>query len=366
LKKFLLIQGLLVQSLLLISSEFESIDNILSNQLDKPLILGLSHGNFDQSLDILNYADKLKSTKPKTATTDTLYFSYKFKKLKISYESFESSGTVERLTQPKSLTTDVDGDSIYLSYDIYETDNNNLELGLFSKEEKQDPVIIDCYAFGSTVIGGACDEAKLRVLDSAIYRASGDLVYEPVLETAGESDSKGIYLRISPKSLSLLDLTHTFSYKISTISQSYSSAILNTTDTFIRGLTIDGRNAGELLDQFKLELPQETPWKENTFKYSASSLIPIGDRFGLSLMYSFIKVKRDEYLSNPNKDDFTKNHLLDLSVFYKANDYGILYLKFSASTNYLLGENPLAYNRRSSHLFDHPYGQVNAGLIINF
>ena len=54
-------------------------------------------------------------------------------------------------------------------------------------------------------------------------------------------------------------------------------------------------------------------------------------------MYSFIKVKRDDYVPNPNKDDFTKNHLLDLSVFYKANEYGILYLKLSASSNYLLG-----------------------------
>ena len=365
-KKLLILQGLLVQSLSLISSEFESIDNILSNNIDKPLIVGISHAKFDQSLDILDYADKLKSTKPKNATTDTLFLSYKYKKLKISYESFESSGTVERLTQPKSLTTNVDGDSIYLSYDIYETENNNLEIGLFNKEEKQDPIIIDCYAFGSTVVGGSCDEARLRVLDSDIYKSSGDLVYEPVLKTAGNSDSKGIYLRISPKSLSLFDLTHTFSYKVSNINQSYSSAILNTTDSFIRGLSIDGRNAGELLDQFKLELPQETPWKENTFKYSLSNLIPIGDKFGLSLMYSFIKVKRDDYLPNPNKDDFTKNHLLDLSVFYKANDYGILYLKLSASSNYLLGENPLAYNRRSSHLFDHPYGQINAGLIINF
>ena len=41
-------------------------------------------------------------------------------------------------------------------------------------------------------------------------------------------------------------------------------------------------------------------------------------------------------------------------------------MKFSASTNYLLGENPLAYNRRSNHLFDHPYGQVSAGIIVNF
>ena len=83
-------------------------------------------------------------------------------------------------------------------------------------------------------------------------------------------------------------------------------------------------------------------------------------------MYSFVKVRRQDYLSNPQKEDFSKNHLLDLSLFYKINTYGIIYLKLSASSNYLLGENPLAYNRRSNHLFDHPYGQLNAGIILNF
>ena len=48
-------QGLLIQSLLLSSSEFESLDNILSNNLEDPLIIGFSHGRFDKSLDILNY-----------------------------------------------------------------------------------------------------------------------------------------------------------------------------------------------------------------------------------------------------------------------------------------------------------------------
>ena len=163
-----------------------------------------------------------------------------------------------------------------------------------------------------------------------------------------------------------MNFTHTFSYKTSDINQDYESAILDTTDSFIRGLSIDGNNAGTLLDNFKDELPQKTPWKENTFKYSISNLVPLGNSFGLSTMYSFIKVSRSNFLINPNKEDFTKNHLLDLSLFYKFNDFGILYLKLSASSNYLLGENPLAYNRKSSHLFDHPYGQLNAGLILNF
>ena len=355
-----------MQSYNLISSEFETLDNVLSNNLEKPLILGYSHTRFDKSLDILNYADKLTSTKPKEATIDTFFISYNFKDFKISYESLDSSGTVSRSTQPKSLETNVSGKSLYISYLISENDNRSYELGLFTKEETQDPVTIDCYAFGSTVIGGSCSEARLRLLNSDVYKSTGNLIYEPVLKTSGESDSEGIYLRITPKTLNLLTFTHTFSYKNSEITQLFDSKILNTTDSFIRGITIDGTNAGTLLDNFKNELPQNTPWKEKTFKYAISNLLPIGNNFAVSGMYSFVKVKRDEYLNNPNKKDFTKNHLLDLSLFYKINDYGVIYMKLSASSNYLLGENPLAYNRRSNHLFDHPYGQVSAGLLLNF
>ncbi len=72
----------------------------------------------------------------------------------------------------------------------------------------------------------------------------------------GNSESKGLYLRISPKSLSLFNFTHTLKYTTSEVNQSFESAILNTTDSFIRGLTINGSNAGQLLDQFKKELPQ--------------------------------------------------------------------------------------------------------------
>ena len=83
-------------------------------------------------------------------------------------------------------------------------------------------------------------------------------------------------------------------------------------------------------------------------------------------MYTFIKVNRNDYLNNPDKEDFTKNHVIDLSLFYGLSNYGTFYVKVSAFSNYLLGVNPLAYNRRSNHLFDHPYGQINAGLIFNF
>ena len=254
-KKLLILQGLLLQSFFIHTSEFESIDSILSYNIEKPLIIGISHSRFDKSLDLLNYADKLTSTKPKEATTDTFYVSYKFKKLKLSYESFDSSGTVVRSTQPKSLETNVDGESLYISYQILDNEQRSFELGLYTKEENQDPVTIDCYAFGTTVVGGSCEEARLRLLDSDVYKSTGELVYEPVLRTSGESESKGIYLRIIPKSLDLLNFTHTFSYKTSDVSQGFESAILNTTDSFIRGLPIDGRNAGDPVSYTHLTLP---------------------------------------------------------------------------------------------------------------
>ena len=95
------------------------------------------------------------------------------------------------------------------------------------------------------------------------------------------------------------------------------SAILDTTDSFIRGLSIDGNNAGTLLDNFKDELPQKTPWKENTFKYSISNLVPLGNSFGLSTMYSFIKVSRSNFLSNPNKEARIKFKFTELSPRFR-------------------------------------------------
>ncbi len=366
-KLTLLLKGLLILlPLSLQPGEYENIDNIISHNLSGPLTFGLVYGKFDESLDILNYSDKLTSTKPKEATTESFFISYNWKKIKLGYELVDSYGEVIRNTFPKSLKTKVNTQALYFSYKFKETEARYFDIGILFKEENQDPVKIDCYAFGSTIVGGSCDEAKLRLLDSEIYKSTGQLVYEPVLQTEGSSDTKGIYLRISPKDLNLLNFSHTFSYKTSEINQLFQSTILNTTDSFIRGLTISGQNAGDLLDNFKNELPQLTPWNENTFKYSLSNLYPIGNKFAVSGMYSFIKVKRKDYLNNPNKKDFNKNHLLDISLLYQIQNNSILYLKLSASTNYLLGENPLAYNRRSNHLFDHPYGQIYAGLLINF
>ena len=349
------------------STQYSYLDNSLSNSLENSLVFSYSVGKFDESLDVLNYANKLTNTKPKEATVDNFFLSYKFtNSIKIGLEINESSGKVERLSYPKFLETKVNRGTVHLSFNIIENSERFYDLGFFYGEEKQEPVTIDCYAFGSTVIGGSCTEAKLRLLDGEIYKSTGELVYLPVLSTSGSSESFGFLLRSSPKSLDLFSFSHTLSIKQTEIIQSNRSKILNTTDSFIRQIRIDSQSAGSLLDSFKQELPQATPWKETELRYSASTLYSFTDSLALSAMYSFIKVNRSDYQNNPTKEDYDENEMFDLTAFYRLHENIILYTRLSASTNYILGESPLAYNRKSNHLFDHPYGQFYIGTLVTF
>ena len=134
-KKLFILLGLLLQPLLFHASEYESLENMLTNRLDNPFIVGISHSRFDQSLDILDYAENLESTKPKEALTDTYYLGYQFDNWKFSFESNESSGEVERLSQPKSITTDVSTETLSVSYDVREYKNNSVEIGFILRDE---------------------------------------------------------------------------------------------------------------------------------------------------------------------------------------------------------------------------------------
>jgi hypothetical protein len=45
-------------------------------------------------------------------------------------------------------------------------------------------------------VGGSCPEADVKLLDSKIYKNTGDRVYLPVIKTQGSSEGYGINLRI--------------------------------------------------------------------------------------------------------------------------------------------------------------------------
>ena len=77
----------LLSSFLGASSNAEFIQDILPPSFEKPFTISLSHGEFDESLDVLNYADKLTGSKPKSAELSSLFLSYKFNKKKIKADA---------------------------------------------------------------------------------------------------------------------------------------------------------------------------------------------------------------------------------------------------------------------------------------
>ena len=109
-----------------------------------------------------------------------------------------------------------------------------------------------------------------------------------------------------------------------------------------------------------------TPWKEKIFKYSLNATYSLTERLALSGKLSLLKVSRENYEDNPNKKDYDTNQLLDLGFFYELHTNFFCIQGVSLSNQYLLGVTPISYNRRTNHLFDHPYGQLHIGTLIKF
>ena len=358
---------ILIASQAISANNISFLNDVLPDSERGAFELSISKAKFNKSLDILNYADELTGTRPESANIDEWSASYAFdNSLKITYAFNESNAKAIRPTIPKNLDTTAESEYLSLSYDLFNTEKRSFNVEIFYTETDQDDASIDCYETSNVVIGGSCAEADVKLLDADIYKASGDRVYLPVLKTTARSEGKGLNLRIKNKINDSFNLYHTIGLREEEIFLNFVSPILNTTDSFLRGIRVNGVKTGELLDRFKNELPQETPWKERIYNYSANLTYGLSESIALTARLSIIKVSRSGYEQNPNKDDYTDNQLLDFGFFYEPHKNILLYSRLSLSTKYLVGLNSIAYNRKSNHLFDHPYGQLYIGSLIRF
>lgn len=349
------------------SNNISYLNDVLPESSRGNFELSFSKAEFNENLDVLGYIDNLTGARPKQADISEISLSYRvLDKFRLTLQTNNSSAEVVRSGIPSSLETEAKTEYISFSFPVLETKKNDLNLEIFYTETKQDPITIDCYGFGSIVVGGSCPEADVKLLDSEIYRSTGNRVYLPVLKTQGSSEGYGINLRLNKIQNDQLNISHTLSLGEEEVLMEFNSAVLNTTDTFLRGVRINGTTTGNLIDDFKKELPQETPWKERYFKYALNLTYGISEKVALSGRLSLIKVSRSDYEVNPNKKDFTGNQLVDFGFFYEPHKNILLYSRMSLSTRYLLGITPISYNRKSNHLFDHPYGQLYIGTLIRF
>ena len=92
--------------------------------------------------------------------------------------------------------------------------------------------------------------------------------------------------------------------------------------------------------------------------------MPLTDALFGSLALAFYKVDRADYEPNPDLEDFETNIVLNASLWY-TNESFALYLRAQASNHYLLGVEPISYNRKTNKFFGHPYGHISAGIVVS-
>ena len=340
-----------------------------TNLLDtnKATLVAVSHSRFSETLDVLNYSDNFAETKLKSSTTKTISITHQLdNSLRIALQYTKASTDLERALYPNKLESDSESLFLSASYPIMISGSKIYDLEVYAQEDKQEPLKIDCYQFGSEIIGGSCSEASIRFFDSEMYQQTGEKVFKPVMQIEGDAEAFGLTLRIIDTDDQKFRLHHSFSLSRTKLRVTYLSDILDTTDPFLLDSLVGGSTIGSIINAFKQDIPQTSPWYENKFKYALSAIYQINTELYLASRFSLIKISRSNYLSHPLKTDFNSNKLLDLGLFYSLSERIGVYGRLALSSNYLLGTNSLSYNRKSSHLFDHPYGEVYIGLLINF
>ncbi|MDC0213342.1 hypothetical protein OAL14_00880 [Gammaproteobacteria bacterium] len=320
---------------------------------------------FDESLDLLNFASKIEgSTKPEDANIGLLGLAYGFNdKYALSYQFESNDGKATRATEPLDLDTEIQGHSLELSINIgtLRERKSVLHIGLGTRD--QDNLTIDCYQTRNIVLGGSCESADFRILDGDHFEATGESQYYPVLATEGSEESFHIAMTLQNQRSDRFQVTQEFGFKRAKLDVPFESKLTTIESPFLLNSSYRGYSLRDTIDFIKQDLPQTTPWYENSLNYSVSGKWLISDRFSANLSISHYYIKRSDYEPNPAKKDFNHNSVLDGSIWYEPKDAFSIYLRAQLTSNYLLGLDALSYNRKSNRLFDYPYGQLSIGLV---
>tara|TARA_B110000014_G_scaffold263707_1_gene261431 strand:- start:3333 stop:4454 length:1122 start_codon:yes stop_codon:yes gene_type:complete len=356
----------LLFSAIVFSSEIELLQDINIIHDDHINQIGLIQHQYKQSMDILDYKSHYAQTKLNEASTESFFISHVLKnRFRLSAELGQSSNQIQRNIYPYEINTNSDNYSVSIGSSLIENKSYNISFEIFQNSEKQDSLNIDCYQFGSQIIGGSCAEAEIRFIDAEQYRKTGVKSYNPILRIEGKSKELGITIRVKDVIQKNFMINHSLRLSRAKIHINYISDLLDTTDNFILGSRVGSSSIEEIINNFKTQLPQKDPWHENQLRYTLSILYKINNSFTFTTQLGALRVSRSNYIKSPYQKDLNSNITANLSLNYRFSETITAYGMLALSNHYLLGLKPLSYNRKSVSFFDHPYGELHMGIVFN-
>ncbi len=334
---------------------------------EREVLLGAEYSYFDLGLDFLDYASKLegRSTPERNEATRFDLHLPIAERITLDYQRSNNEGLVTRTAQPLTTVTKGLDHQLEATYWLFRSNDYSLFLHAGLRYSKQDPVNIDCYDIdGLLVVGGSCEEADLQLIDREIFYAERRYVYQPAISTDANSLGFKVGATLTNQILGFSSYQY-IGFEQTEINIRTSSGFLDITDEFFRQVTFEGKTVGEMIDEIKLELPQSEPWLEKSTILEAGMEMPLNVYSSITASLSHHFVSRDSYIAGPQNKDYNNNTILNLAIWFRPNETLSLYLRGEASTNNVLGIEPMAYNRKTSKFFKHPFGQLSLGFTIS-
>ena len=320
---------------------------------------------FDLSFDLLNYADKIQSrSKPEEVQGLSLSLHMPLaQRVSFDYQHTDTLSKVSRSAQPYELETEGFEHKLQLNYWLSRNPRFSTFLHAGLTYAKQKPVEIDCYEYSGLILGGTCEEADIRLLDGQALINEGKRIYYPALSTDANTLGFAIGATVTNNWPAGIEAYQYIGFEQTKINVRYESDVLDVQDPFALNLSYKGYKLGDVISELRDELPQDTPWQERTWSIEAGAKKNVGAKFFVTGSLRHYRVNRIDYLPNDESEDFTHNTVLNLAAWYVPTKALKIYLRGEATTNNVLGIEPIAYNRKSNKFFAHPFGQLSIGFV---
>ncbi len=342
--------------------------------LDRPLATRAKRGQwllwgqydqFDPQLDFMNFRSQTGTTSTiDQSTTGTTGVSVAITgNLRIRYSYSFAEQKASRQVEPRSLHTTYTGHDIRLQRTLYDHFPLLITVESGYRTHKSNKANFNRYFVGKSLLGNS-------ILNVSI----NNLFYDAVSGDAFTRDGSPL-ATIQTKDSAWIGAIRTIYQPWETLHIGLSAELRRVRVQAM--MTIPALNdpalqsfpglISEVQTKLNEEQPQSTPWHEtHTLLQISLNWQPWQSvSFGTDLTH--YQINRNGYIPSPKRPvQYNSSDQLDGYIFWNIRKNVTLYGHGRASSRYILGDLPLAYNSRSNHRFGNPYGYLSAGGVISF
>ena len=261
---------------------------------------------------------------------------------------------VARASEPKKVTLSAEKNK----YEVFYFLSPQSAFSLAIKDQVSDRQFIDCYSFGSMVIG-TCDSSDLIISNS----------------NAQYSDLNGSILLIDGRNESIA-LNYKFALDAPVADEIaigleqtknqyfWITPLEGITSSFILNLNVGGSSLGSAIDGILKSLPQRTSWTTNQINMTIKKEFKLAyDPFSFFYEISALYIDHGDYESATSLPNSNFKLTSGIKLKYHALDFAIYGNFFQ---NNLLGFEPIAVNQRTENYFTQKFGSLGFEIKYNF